>query len=532
MTTYLVLVAAVIIACVFFNKLSVKVGIPMLFAFILLGMAFGTDGIVKIPFENYSFAEQACSIALIFIMFFGGFGTNWNEARPVAVKALLLSTLGVVLTAGITGLFCFYVLKINLLESFLIGSIISSTDAASVFSILRSKKLGLKDNTASLLELESGSNDPSSYMLTMVMLLLMSGKVSTGKVAYMIFAQFAYGLFFGGIIAFLALQVLRRFKFAAAGFDMAFVIGVALLSFSLPSLFGGNGYLSVYIVGIILGNSEILNKRSLVHFFDGVTSLMQMLIFFLLGLLSFPSRIPQVFLPSFAIALFLTFIARPAAVFAMLIPTRCSLPQQLLVSFSGLRGAASIVFAIMAVNSGLNISVDVFHIVFCIVLLSIGFQGTLIPLVSKKLGMIDSNADVFKTFTDYSDEVDIQFLKFTISGTHPWIGKEIRNIELPPDTLLVLIIRDEKPLIPSGATVLCENDTAVLSALSFHDETAIRLVEHRIDSGSKWIEKTISEFSPGSEELVIMIKRGGSTVIPRGDTVILRDDILVINKIP
>ena len=166
----------------------------MLLAFIVLGMIFGIDGIFKIPFENYRFAEEICSIALIFIMFYGGFGTNWNEAKPVAVKAALLSTVGVVFTAALVGLFCYVVLHLSLLESFLLGSVISSTDAASVFSILRSKKMGLKYRTDSMLEIESGSNDPCSYMLTMIILSIMDGKIGVGSIVYMIFAQFAFGI--------------------------------------------------------------------------------------------------------------------------------------------------------------------------------------------------------------------------------------------------------------------------------------------------------------------------------------------------
>jgi len=234
-------------------------------------------------------------------------------------------------------------------------------------------------------------------------------------------------------------------------------------------------------------------------------------------------------LPSIAIALFLTFVARPAAVFAILAPTKCKMPQQLLVSFSGLRGAASIVFAIMATVSQVHTSNDVFHIVFCIVLLSISFQGTLIAPLAKKLGMIDVNADVLKTFNDYIEEVDVQFIKLEITKFHPWRDKEIKDIELPPNTLLVMIMRDKQSIVPNGATALQENDIAVLSALAFQDEHAIRLVEHKIITGSKWINKTILEFSPGSQELVIMIKRLDNTIIPRGDTIIMENDILVIN---
>ena len=162
MIVYLIAVAVIIIVCVIFNKVSSKLGVPMLLAFMLLGIFFGSDGIVKIPFDNYDIAAKVCSVALIFIMFYGGFGTKWSEAKPVAVKAVLLSSLGTIITAGLVGLFCYFVLKISLLESFLIGSVISSTDAASVFSILRSKRLNLRNNTASMLEIESGINDQLS----------------------------------------------------------------------------------------------------------------------------------------------------------------------------------------------------------------------------------------------------------------------------------------------------------------------------------------------------------------------------------
>ena len=175
MNLFLLLSAIVILACVLCNRLSNKLGVPTLLAFILLGMFFGCDGVVKIPFENYTLAQNICSVALIFIMFYGGFGTNWAQARPVAVKATVLSSLGTLGTAGLVGLFCWKVLGLEMLLGFLLGAVIASTDAASVFSILRSKHLDLKEGTASLLEVESGSNDPFSYMLTVILLSLMSG---------------------------------------------------------------------------------------------------------------------------------------------------------------------------------------------------------------------------------------------------------------------------------------------------------------------------------------------------------------------
>jgi len=255
-----------------------------------------------------------------------------------------------------------------------------------------------------------------------------------------------------------------------------------------------------------------------------------MLIFFLLGLLAFPSQLPSVLLPSVAIALFLTFIARPAAVFAILGPTKCKLEQQLLVSFVGLRGAASIVFAIMVTTSHVSMKNDIFHIVFFIVLLSISLQGTLIPLVAKRLNMIDENANVLKTFNDYTEEVNVQFIKLAISASHPWKDKSLREIVLPPDTLMVMLIRNKETIVPSGNTVLFEKDIAVLSAPAFQDEMVLQLTELKIAPDSKWRGKKIVEYSTDPNQLIIMIKRNGTIIIPRGQTKIKENDVLVISS--
>lgn len=532
MTWNLLLISSVILLCILLHRVSDKIGVPMLLAFIVLGMAFGTDGIVKIPFDNYALAENVCSTALIFIMFYGGFGTSWNEAKPVAVKSVLLSTLGVVITAALTGFFCYFILKFRFLDSMLIGSVVSSTDAASVFSILRSKNMGLKYGTASMLELESGSNDPCSYMLTAVVLSAMSGTASAGSIFYMIFAQLFFGILFGCLIAFAARFILRHMHFDIAGFDMAFVIAVALLSYTLPSIVGGNGYLSAYMVGIILGNTKIKNKKSLVNFFDGITGLMQMLIFFLLGLLATPSQLPRIFLPALAIALFLTLAARPLAVSAILAPFKCRLNQQVLVSFAGLRGAASIVFAIMATVNEAYTGFDVYHIVFCIVLLSILFQGSFLSQAAKKLNMSDTETDVMKTFSDYSEEVDLQFIRIRITEEHIWSHKAVKEISLPPDTLFLMLLRGEETVIPSGETIFRPGDTAVLSARGYQEQENLELTEMKITAKSPWIGIKISDFSPYPGELVIMILRGDETIVPKGDTIIMENDLLVIYSVP
>lgn len=526
----LLLIGIVMIVCALGNKISNRIGMPVLFLFILLGMFFGSDGIVKIRFDNYIFAEQICSVALIFIMFYGGFGTKWVEAKPVAAKAILLSSLGTVMTAVLVGLFCVFVLKIQVLESFLIGAVVSSTDAASVFSILRSKRLNLRDHTASLLEIESGSNDPFAYMLTIVVLSLMNGTNSPYEFAYLIFSQIVYGGLFGVSIAMLTLLFFKRFQLPYSGSYSIFVLAISIISYAAPTIFNGNGYLSVYITGLILGNSRINDKPELVHFFDGITGLMQILLFFLLGLLSFPSQLPMVALKSLAISVFLTFVARPVVVYSILTPFKSSKGQKLLVSWAGMRGAASIVFAIMAVINSVNMRNDIFHIIFFIVLFSILIQGTLIPLAAKKFNMTDNDIDVMSTFNDYMDELPVQFLRLSIPPDYPWVNQKVKDILLPPDSFLILIIREKEKIIPNGETEIYAEDILILSGKSPNRIDGISLYEMKIKRETRWHGKRIADVMSGNERIVL-IRRGNSIVLPKGDTVLQEDDILVFSEI-
>lgn len=530
MAVKLILLSVIILACVLCNKLSHRLGIPMLLAFIALGMFFGSDGPGKIVFENYRLAETVCSVALIFIMFYGGFGTSWQEARPVAPQAAVLSTLGVIVTAALTGIFCRCVLKTGWAESMLIGSVLGSTDAASVFSILRSKKLSLKYGTSSLLEMESGSNDPCAYMLTVIVLSVMNGTGSAGAIAYMVFAQAVYGAALGVLIALGALWVLRHFRFATDGFDAAFVLAAAVLAYALPAAIGGNGYLSVYLLGIILGNRKFPRRKSLIHFFDGLTGLMQMLIFFLLGLLAFPSQMPAILLPSLLIALFLTLIARPAAVFLLLAPFHAKLSQKLVVSWAGLRGAASIVFAIMATVDPAYTKHDVFHIAFCVVLFSIALQGSLLPLVAKRSGLLDEEGNVLKTFSDYAGEAEVQFFRLEVEKGHSWAGKRVRDIAFPPDTMLALLERNGEILAPRGNTEIQAGDKLVMSAPEYQDDTLIHLEELEIGSHHAWCGKSLSSLPLGEGELVVLIRRGEKTLIPKGGVTLRAGDMLVIHS--
>lgn len=528
MALEIMILALIIIICIVANKFSNKIGIPTLLIFLGLGMLFGSDGIFKIPFENFEFAEQICSIALIFIIFYGGFGTSWKVAKPVIAPSLLLSSFGVVFTTIITGAFCHFILGFELLESFLISAVIGSTDAASVFSILRSQNLNLKNGTASLLEIESGSNDPFSYMLTVILLqFITSGQGSAGNVIEMLFSQIIFALVIGALCAFIGIVILKNFKIHTNGMDTIFVLALCMISYALPLLLGGNGYLSVYICGLILGNSKINNKVPLVNFFDGVTGLAQMTIFFLLGLLSTPSQMVPILLPAIAIFLFMTFVSRPVSVFAILTPFKFPFKQQLLIAWSGLRGAASIVFAILATTQ-YNSAHDIFHIVFCMCLLSVSIQGTLLPKVAQKLNMVDNDSSVLKTFNDYQEEPNINLVKIRVTEKMNWASKPIRKIHIT-GALVVLIKRGNQTIVPNGNTILEIDDIVVLNAESYHDETEIQLKEVNASSRKGWVGSHIYDIDLPDESLVIMIKRNGNTIIPRGNTKIKPNDILVFS---
>lgn len=520
------LVSVIIIIRILLNDFLEKIPVPSLIIFILLGMCFGENGIFKISFDNYSFVNIICSVSLIFIMFYGGFGTNLKAAKPVVAQSVLLSTVGVAGTAGAVGLFSHFVLHLPWLESILIGSVISSTDAASVFNILRSRNLALKNNTDSLLEIESGSNDPISYMLTTSLIAIMLGQDIS--VPALLIQQMLFGVLFGVLVAKLSIYLFKTSLFKSQESVTIFLFAVMLLSFSLPYTLNGNGYLSVYLCGIILGNSTLIHKKYLVHFFDVSTDVAQVIIFFLLGLLVTPVDLPRVMIPSLMIMLFLTLVARPLVSSVLLAPFRSSPRQIALVSWSGLRGVASIVFAISVVLSGVETKYNLFNLVFCIVILSISIQGTFLPWVANKLSMIDKNADVRKTFNDYQEDSDISFIKIHLDKNHPWKNLEISKLGLPRDLLIAMIVRNHTPIVPKGDTVLEVGDLLVFAARSFEDRKHLSLREIVIDKKSKWVNTPLHQITTENPYLIILIKRNLENIIPTGDTKLLPGDILIM----
>lgn len=526
MEVALIIIAVILFTCVFLNNISERVGVPVLLMFILFGILVGTSDPEAIN-DYGELIGDICSISLVFVMFYGGFGTRWSSVRPVIGESALLASAGVVVTAASVALFCHYALGWQWAESLLMGSVISSTDAASVFSILRTKSLGLKRNTSPILEVESGSNDPCSYMLTAICLSLLGGEFSVGGILLMLLMQIAFGIIFGLVIAKIAQLILKGRSLNNQGVKMLFIFAVALTSYALPTLFGGNGYLSTYIVGIILGNTEFSERRPLVSFFDGITSLMEILIFFLLGFMSVPERLAEAFIPALIIFFFLTLVARPFAVFSVLLPFRkYPLNQMSLISFVGLRGAASIVFAIMTLNNALNLSNDIFSIVFVIVLLSISLQGSLIPFASRRLKMVELSGGDDSTFSTLQETEEISFGRIRIDAFSPWADCRISQLNIPQELLIVSIFRDGESIVPNGNTLLRRDDELIIGIRGYENSTNAIIKSRIIRPGSRWVGSTIREFAAEKSYLVIMIKRNGESIIPNGNTVICGNDQL------
>lgn len=475
MELYLLLCAVVLLLCIFSNKISDKIGVPSLLIFMFLGMVFGSEGIFKIEFSDFQAAENICTAALIFIMFYGGYSTNWERAKPAAGRAAVLSTLGVAMTAALVGAFCHFILKLSLPESFLIGSVVSCTDA----------------------------------------------------IWKMVFLQLAVGAGVGAAVGIAGPKIIRKFKFCTDGFDAVFVLAAALISYALAGIMGGNGFLSVYLTGILMGNAKTKNKANVVRFFDNVTILAQIATFFLIGLLSYPSQMVSSLPATLVIILFLTLAARPVMVF-ILTGRYLKFREKIFVSFAGLRGASSIVFAIFASAGGVYMQSNVFHIVFGLALISVAVQGTFLPWAARRLDLIDEENDVRKTFNDYQEESAMTLMQLHISPGHRWENQKLKDVTLPEGSLAMVIRREDDIIIPKGDTVMMAGDDIAVNVPSFEAANEISLKEITIEEDHPWRDKKIKELDLKEHILVAMIRRKDQDIIPNGETKIYKDDILVI----
>ena len=350
------------------------------------------------------------------------------------------------------------------------------------------------------------------------------------SIALTVIKQVFFGVVTGIVLAKLVINILTKTRLVSEGLDTIFIIAVILSCFGINSMIGGNSYLSIYLFGIILGNSRIQNKQNLIPFFDGVTSLAQISIFFLIGLLSFPHLMPAIIPDAVAIVVFLTIIARPVAVFGLLLPFKCSVKQCLLVSWAGLRGASSVVFAIMAVANGISMKQDLYHIVFMVSLFSVSIQGTLLPAVARRLGMVDEKSDVRKTFNDYQEETALQLMRMHIPEGHNWENKRIREVNMPTGSLAIMIKRENETIITKGDTEIFAGDDIILTVPPYEPSEQDKLEEHSITRLDPWCNKAIGELDIPEDMLIAMIVRDDETVIPNGQTVLKENDIIVMYR--
>lgn len=465
------------------GKAGHRFGVPVLLLFLLVGMIFGTDGF-GLMFENVQTAHTIGTLCLCIILFSGGLDTRFSDIRPVIVPGVVLATLGVFLTAIITGLFTWWIsglmfpsLGIGLLTALLLASTVSSTDSASVFGILRSKGVVLKNNLRPLLEMESGSNDPMAYMLT----ILFMGIIQSGEdpnlllVIGSIFLQLAIGAVIGFVLGRLAVRLINGIRMDNASLYPVLLLMIGIFVFAATYFLKGNGYLAIYIAGLVIGNSKFVHKRTSMKFMDGFAWMSQILLFLTLGLLVNPAELLEVLLPAVIIAFFMIFFARPLSVFITLLPFRkIGFKDKLYTSWVGLRGAVPIIFAIMPLAEGIEGARWIFNIVFVITIVSLLVQGTSLPLVAKWLKLADKPSK-FKAFEDFdvefSEEIKSAMTEIEISEETLKYGKNLLEMPLPDKTLVVMVKRDEQYFVPTGQTALYAGDKLLVIS---DDEEALR----------------------------------------------------------
>jgi cell volume regulation protein A len=468
--------AVILLLSVFASKISDRFGVPALVLFLVLGMLAGSEGPGGIDFDDPGLAQFLGVTALAFILFSGGLVTSWRDVRPVLGRGLILATLGVLITAVAFGLFAHFFLGLSLLEGLLLGSIVSSTDAAAVFSVLRSNNVSLKGTLRPLLELESGSNDPMAALLTIGLVQALSQPdLSLTSLLVGFVLQMPVGAAAGAVMGQGTVFLVNRLKLGYEGLYPVLSIALVLVTYSLTNLIGGNGFLAVYIAGILIGNQNFVHKRSLLRFHDGLAWLMQIAMFLTLGLLVFPSRLLPVVAPGLLAAVWLMFVARPLSVFLCLLPIRVGWREKVLIAWVGLRGAVPIVLATFPLLAGVPQADFMFNIVFFVVLTSVLVQGASLPVVARLL-RLDAPLAPQRAFPlEYNPVSGLksELKELTVPADSPAIGKSLVALRLPHDFLVVLIARGNEYLVPGGGTTLAAGDTL----LALADEDSFNRVQ-------------------------------------------------------
>jgi potassium/hydrogen antiporter len=459
--------AALVLVGVLASKLSSRSGIPALLLFLAIGMLAGSDGFGGIEFTNYGVAQAVGIVALAFILFDGGLSTDWASVRPVIREGVVLATAGVVVTAVVVGWAASLALGLPLTTGLLLGAIVSSTDAAAVFSVLRSRNARLRGRVGPLLELESGSNDPMAVFLTVGLLQLLEDPGTTvASLVPLFLLQMTVGAAVGLAVAWAAVTALNRARLEYDGLYPVITLAVVVLTYGTTALLGGSGFLAVYVAGLRMANSDFVHKRRLVGFHDAFAWLSQISMFLVLGLLAFPSRLPGIAGRGLLVAAVLVLVARPVAVFATLARSRLASREKLLISWVGLRGAVPIILATFPLVAGVDGAETIFDVAFFAVVVSVLVQGTTIPALARRLGVSAPLAPhrAYPIEAVATSTGNTSMHEVTVSAGSAAAGRQLVDLGLPKGALLVLVSRDDEFVVPQGATVLRPGDKALVLA--------------------------------------------------------------------
>lgn len=474
----ILLIGIFLLSGVMMTKLSARAGVPALILFMFLGMLLGSDISGLIHFSNPKIAQMVGVFALIIILFEGGLQTEWKHVRPILGGSTVLATLGVFLTTSIVAIAAYYILDIGWLEAFLLGSIVGSTDAAAVFSVLSGQNI--KQKISSTLEAESGTNDPMAMFLTIIFIeWILMPDISVWSFVGMFLLQMGLGILFGFGLGFLASKTMNKIKLDASGLYAVLSAGFAIFIYSLTAVLGGSGLLAVYIAAMIIGNRELTHSYSIFSFHEGFAWLMQIMMFVILGLLVFPSELANwdLIWKGLVLSFVLLAIARPIAVFVSTIFFPYTIKEKWFISWAGLRGAVPIVLATFPMLAGVQNSTLYFNIVFFIVLTSALLQGSTIPFVAKLLNLNGPPKPerIHSLELVSMDRANAEMLEIVVSATSPFAGQLVQTIGLPEKTVISAIIRQGDLVMPTGSTKLLARD--VLYILTAKDQVKnVRLV--------------------------------------------------------
>ncbi|MCC7373226.1 MAG: potassium/proton antiporter [Verrucomicrobiales bacterium] len=451
------------------SKLSTRLGLPVLVLFLLVGMLAGSEGLGGLEFENYKLAHAIGTAALAMILFDGGLGTSVASIRASWKPSLLLATVGVLVTAVITGLAASWILGISLLEGLLLGSIVGSTDASAVFSILRSGGVGLPPRLSTVLEVESASNDPAAIFLTIGCIELLLGHVTFGPGLLGLFvSQMVVGGVLGLLGGYATVWLANRIELGATGLYPVLVSACCLLVYGVTVRLNGSGFLAVYLAGVVVGNRRLIFQQGIRRFHDAIAWLAQILMFVTLGLLCFPSRLLDVSLEAIAICVVLFFVARPLAVLVSTLGFGFNRRELAFMSWVGLKGAVPITlatFPFMFATPEIRLQAPlVFDVVFFIVVVSAVLQGTSLAPVARWLGLECPRPPEPPVTLEISSlrNVDGKVVDYTVTEDSSAAGRLVKELALPGGVVIAMITRGDKVIPPQGITRIHANDHVIL----------------------------------------------------------------------